>query len=107
MSLVVKGLFWAPTMKYLYYRTQKEESLIFHTFMHMHSHSSDQEGVQGSGLNFVVEVEYCQQHESSTPLDGQVIQITVFFQIKRKIQSSERNSILGIYGWIQLSASRQ
>ena len=30
---------------------------------------------------------------------------TVFIQIKRMIQSSTRNSILGIYGWIQLSAS--
>ena len=33
-------------------------------------------------------------------------QPTLFFQIKRMIQSSARNSILGIYGWIQLSASR-
>ena len=31
---------------------------------------------------------------------------TVFIQIKRMIQSSARNSILGLYGWIQLSASR-
>ena len=31
---------------------------------------------------------------------------TVLTQIKRMIQSSARNSILGIYGWIQLSASR-
>ena len=29
----------------------------------------------------------------------------VFFQIKRMIQSRARNSILGIHGWIQLSAS--
>ena len=31
---------------------------------------------------------------------------TVLTQIKRMIQCSARNSILGIYGWIQLSASR-
>ena len=30
---------------------------------------------------------------------------TIYFQIKSMIQSSARNSILGIYGWIQLSAS--
>ena len=34
-----------------------------------------------------------------------LVDTTVFLQIKRMIQSSARNSILGIYGWIQLIAS--
>ena len=29
--------------------------------------------------------------------------ITVFTQIEQMIQSSAKNSILGIYGWIQLA----
>ena len=34
------------------------------------------------------------------------VEAVTIFQIKRMIQPSARNSILGIYGWIQLSASR-
>ena len=33
----------------------------------------------------------------------QKLAVTVLTQIKRMIQSSARNSILGIYGWIQLA----
>ena len=51
-------------------------------------------------------VELSHQYVHAMVLMYVSLKITVLTQIKRMIQSSARNSILEIYGWIQLSASR-
>ena len=112
-----------PTGYYIYYAD--EQQILPQTQLQLLPYAAPTQGSRSPILppqvhelwsQLVTPLQYSTGHASldSAPGDSTAPAIvspqfpwhyTVFFQIKRMIQSSTRNSILGIYGWIQLRVS--